>query len=478
MMDWEQFSREGHALVDWMTDYLRHVGRERVVPMVAPGQIRAALPSSPPEAPEPFDQIRADFDRVIYPGLTHWAHPGFFGFFPANHSPPSILAEMLTAALGAQAMSWQTSPAATELEQVVMDWLRQMIGLPPSFTGVIQDYASTSTLVSLITARERVRDRLDRAVVYLSSEAHSSVTKGIRLAGFRPELVHVVPVDERYALRPEALAAMIAADRAAGLLPAAVVATVGTTSSTALDPLGPIGVIAQREGLWFHVDAAFGGSAAILPELRWIFDGIEAADSVVMNPHKWLLVNFDCSAYFVRDPAALLRTFSTSPAYLQSKHDSQVVNYRDWGIPLGRRFRALKLWFVIRSYGVTGLQAMVREHVRLGHLFARWVEEDPDFELMAPAPIGLVCFRWRPRGITMTDAEIDRANHEVLDRINARGDFFLIHTVLGGRVVLRLALGHLSTTEEVVRQVWEAAKASGRGQGTGYRVQGTGYRVS
>ncbi len=255
-MDWEQFRREGHGLVDWMADYLRDVGRERVVPAVEPGQIRAAIPTAPPEEAEPFERIRADFHRLIYPGLTHWAHPGFFGYFPANHSPPSILAEMLTAALGAQAMSWQTSPAATELEQVAMDWLRQMIGLPDTFTGVIQDYASTSTLVSLITARERVRDQLDRAVVYLSSEAHSSVTKGVRLAGFRPELVRVVPVDERYAMRPEALAPLIAADRGADLVPAAVVATVGTTSSTALDPLRPIGAIAAREGLWFHVDAA------------------------------------------------------------------------------------------------------------------------------------------------------------------------------------------------------------------------------
>jgi aromatic-L-amino-acid decarboxylase len=452
-MDSEGFRREAHAMVDWMADYLRDVAKESILPAVQPGDVRAALPTEPPAAGESFATIRADFDRIIFPGLTHWNHPGFFGYFPANHSPPSILAEMMTAALGVQAMSWQTSPAATELEQVVMEWLRQMIGLPEGFVGVIQDYASSSTLVSLITARQRVRDQLDRAVVYYSTEAHSSVAKGVRLAGFRPELVRLVPVDERYAMRPEALASQVREDRAAGLVPAVVIATVGTTSSTALDPLRPIGEVAQREGLWFHVDAAFGGSAAMVPELRWIIDGVELADSLVMNPHKWILVNADCSAYFVRDPSALLQTFSIAPEYLKSKYDGQVVNFRDWGIPLGRRFRALKLWFVIRSYGVEGLRSMVREHIRLGHLFASWVEGHPDLELMAPAPIALVCFRWRKAG--WSEEETDRANRALLDRINQLGDLFLIHTTLGDRFTIRLALGHLSTTEAVVKGAWE-----------------------
>lgn len=456
-MDDLEFRREAHALVDWIADYLRDVGTERIVPPTVPGEVRRALPTSPPAGGESFDTIRADFERIIYPGLTHWAHPGFFGYFPANVSPPSILGEMLTAGLGVQAMSWQTSPAATELEQVVMDWLRQMIGLPDTFVGVIQDSASASALVSFVTARDQIRDSLDRAVVYLSPEAHSSVAKGARLAGFRPELIRLVPVDERFAMRPEVLALMVGEDRAAGLVPAIVVATVGTTSSTALDPLRDIGEIASRERLWFHVDAAYGGSAAILPELRWILDGIEFADSVVINPHKWLLVNFDCSAYFVRDPSLLLKSFSVNPEYLKTKYDSEVVNFRDWGIPLGRRFRALKLWFVIRSYGVEGLRSMIREHIRLGNLFASWVEADPEFELLTPAPIALVCFRWRKPG--WSAEATDAANRALLERINAEGDLFLTHTVLGTRFTIRLAVGHLSVTEARVRQVWERVLA-------------------
>lgn len=463
-MDIEAFRQAAHDTADWMADYLRDLGDRRVVATVTPGEVRARLPASPPVEGEAFAAIRADLDRIILPGMTHWGHPGFFGYFPANHSPPSILAEMFVAAMGAQCMSWQTSPAATELEQVVMEWLRQMLGLPAGFTGVIQDYASTATLVALITARDQVRDALDRATVYVSPESHSSVAKGARLAGFRADLVRQVPVDEAFAMRPDALAAMIAADQAAGLVPAAVVATLGTTSSTAFDPLPAIGPIARAAGAWLHVDAAFAGSAAIVPELAWIMNGIELADSLVMNPHKWLLVNHDCSVYFVRDPDRLLRSFSASAEYLKTKYDSAVVNYRDWGVPLGRRFRALKLWFVIRSYGVAGLQAMIRDHVRLGALFAGWVGAHPDFVLAAPAPVGLVCFRWAPAGQELTGEALDDANRRLLERINGPGDLFLTHTVLQGRFVIRLALGHESTTDAVVRAVWarvrEAALAA------------------
>jgi len=449
-MDRDAFRRHGHAMVDWLADYLDRVGDGPVLPSVAPGDVRRQLPTTPPERAEPFSALEADFERVIMPGMTHWGHPGFFAYFPANHSPPSILAEFLVAGLGAQCMSWQTSPAATELEQVVMDWLRQMTGLPEGFTGVLQDYASTSTLVALITARDQAADRVARSVIYLSEEAHSSVAKGARLAGFSPALVKTVATDERFAMRPDALEAMIAADRAAGLHPAALVATVGTTSSTAIDPLAALGPLAKREGLWLHVDAAYGGTAAIVPELRWILDGVEHADSLVMNPHKWMLVNHDCSAYFVRDPDLLLRSFSTSPEYLKTRHDDRVVNYRDWGIPLGRRFRALKLWFVIRSYGVEGIRELVRTHVAWGRMLAERVEAHPALELAAPAPLGLVCFRCRGG----SPEESDQRSRTLLEAINATGEFFLSHTVLGGRYTIRVALGHRAATEELVNRRW------------------------
>ena len=483
-LDVEAFRRQAHQLVDWMADYLAKVGELPVQPHAPPGAIRSQIPVAPPVDPEPFDRIMGDFERIIVPGLTHWGHPGFFGYFPANSSPPSVLAEMLTATIGAQCMSWNTSPAATELEQVMMEWLRGMVGLPDGFSGVIQDTASSATLVALITARDaktqggtaegrsggRAEGRKggqevdltavppDRLTAYTSEEANASVTKGMRLAGFRREHIRLVETDADYAMRPDALEAAIAHDRAAGLVPAAVVATVGTTSSTAVDPVKPIGEICRREGVWLHVDAAFAGSAAILPELRWILDGAERADSVVFNPHKWLLVNFDCSAYFVRDRAALLRSFGASAEILKAAHDDRVVNYRDWGIQLGRRFRALKLWFVIRSYGVGGLRAMLREHIRLGGLFAGWVCAHPDFALMAPAPLATVCFRQVSARSEEEVGELDRRNERLLQRINATGRVFLTGTRLrGGKgpYVLRLALGHLTTTEADVRQAWD-----------------------
>jgi aromatic-L-amino-acid decarboxylase len=458
-LDSAAFRRQAHQLVDWMADYLDHVGDLPVQPNAPPGTVRSALPGAAPEGPEPFERIMDDFRRIIVPGLTHWNHPGFYAYFPANHSPPSILAEMLTATIGAQCMSWNTSPAATELEQVVMDWLRQMIGLPEQFTGVIQDTASTATLVALITARDRALDRLPEAsagrldclTVYTTAEANSSVPKGARLAGYRPERVRVIATDEQSAMRVDALAAAIAEDRAGGLAPACVVATIGTTSSTAIDPVPAIAEICRREHIWLHVDAAWAGSAAIVPELRGLFAGMSEADSVVFNPHKWLLVNFDCSAYFVRDREALLRSFGASLEILKTAQDERVVNFRDWGIQLGRRFRALKLWFVIRSYGVEGLRSLIREHVRLGQVLAGWVQQDPAFELMAPATLGLVVFR---RGGDRV-GDVDELNQRLLARINASGRVFLTGTRLQGRYVLRVALGHLTTTEADVRRVWD-----------------------
>jgi aromatic-L-amino-acid decarboxylase len=373
---------------------------------------------------------------------------------------------MLTATLGAQCMSWVTSPAATELEQVVMDWLRQMMDLPPGFVGVIQDTASTATLVALLSARERATGGKAGAAglaaagtplaVYASREAHSSIDKAVKLAGYGLDLLRPIETDAEYALRPDALALALDADRNAGIRPACVVASVGTTSSTAIDPLRPIAELCRRSGAWLHVDAAYAGAAAIVPELRPLFDGIETADSIVFNPHKWLLTNFDCTAYFVRDPAALLSTFQATPEYLRTAYDADVVNFRDWGIQLGRRFRALKLWFVIRSYGVEGLRAIIRRHVALARELAGWVEDDPDFELMAPVRFGLVCFRWRPAA--RSDEELDALNARLLAEVNATRERYLTHTRLGGRYVIRLVVGQRATERVHVRGAWEAVR--------------------
>ncbi|MDQ3138477.1 MAG: pyridoxal-dependent decarboxylase, partial [Gemmatimonadota bacterium] len=470
-MDPEEFRRHAHALVDWMADYQRDVGSLPITPAVAPGDVRRQVPHAPPDDGEPFETLFADFRRVIVPGMTHWNHPGWFAYFPGNNSPPSILGEMLTAAIGAQCMSWATSPAATELEQVVMDWLRQMIGLPAGYVGVLQDTASTATLVALLTARERATDGVAGArglgavatplAVYASREAHSSIDKAVKLAGYGLDMLRHIEVDERYALRPEALARALEADRAAGVRPACVVASVGTTSSTAIDPLRPIAELCRRYGAWLHVDAAYAGAAAIVPELRPLFDGMEEADSVVFNPHKWLLTNFDCTAYFVRDPAALLGTFQATPEYLRTTYDADVVNFRDWGIQLGRRFRALKLWFVIRHYGVEGLRAVIRRHVAMAREFASWVEADPDFELAAPVPFGLVCFRWKPAG--RSEEELDTINARLLAAINGGRERFLTHTRLSGRYVLRLVVGQRTTEREHVAAAWASVREAARG---------------
>jgi aromatic-L-amino-acid/L-tryptophan decarboxylase len=456
-MDPDEFRRHAHQLVDWMADYFRDVGQLPVTPEVQPGDVRRQLPPSPPEQGEAFEVLFEDFSGIVMPGMTHWNHPGWFAYFPGNNSPPSVLAEMLTATLGAQCMSWATSPAATELEQVTMEWLRRMLCLPDNFTGVIQDTASTATLVALLSAREQAPAGA-RLAVYTSTEAHSSVDKGVKLAGYALNHLRHIPVDPHYAMRPDALERAISSDRAAGLVPACVVATVGTTSSTAIDPLPAIAEICKRHGAWLHVDAAYAGTAAIVPELRSLFDGVEHADSFVFNPHKWMLVNFDCSAYFVRDRAALLRTFQTTPEYLRTEQDAEVVNFRDWGIQLGRRFRALKLWFVIRSYGVEGLRAMVRKHVALARQLADEIEQTPKFELMAPVPFGLVCFRYRPSELAPDDRRADDLNRELLRRVNATRRVHLTHTELGGRYVIRLAIGQRQTERAHVAEAWRLIK--------------------
>jgi aromatic-L-amino-acid decarboxylase len=445
--------------VDWIADYFENVEKYPVKSPLQPGDVRKKLPLSPPRAAESMETIFRDFADIIVPGITHWQHPGWFAYFPANNSPASVLGELLAAGLGSQGMVWQTSPAVTELEETVLDWLRQMIGLPEGFAGVIQDTASTATLCALISARERATGfEANEAgagqtlTVYASEEAHSSVEKGVKIAGYGRRNLRPVATDGGFAMIPERLEDAVLRDKAAGLRPACVVATVGTTSSGAIDPLRPIGEMCRRQGLWFHVDAAYAGTAALLPEKRWILDGAEAADSLVFNPHKWMLTNFDCSAYFVRDPAALVRTFEIHPEYLKDGAGPQVKNFRDWGIQLGRRFRALKLWFVIRSYGLEGLQAMVREHIRLAGLFKAWLEADRRFELLAPVDLSLVCFRLNDG---RDEAGLDALNRELLARINAAGPVFLTHTSLRGKFTIRLVVGQRTTEERHVREAWE-----------------------
>ena len=458
-MNSEEFRKWGYQCVDWVAEYLEDVGRYPVRPALEPGDIAKQLPTEAPPDGEPMERIFADFQKIILPGITHWQHPSWFAYFSANNSPPSVLAELLTAGIGAQCMIWETSPAAAELEEVVLDWLRRLVGLPEGFTGVIQDTASTTSLVAMLTAREQVtgfevnrRGMREALAVYVSEEAHSSVEKGAKIAGFGKENVRKIPTDRSYAMIPEKLDEAIRSDMAGDLKPACVVATVGTTSSSAIDPLEPIGRICREHGIWLHVDAAYAGTAALLPEKRWIFDGVEFVDSLVFNPHKWMLTNFDCSAYYVKDPGALIRTFEIHPEYLKTGVDAQVRNYRDWGIQLGRRFRALKLWFVLRSYGAEGLREMIREHIRLAQDFKQRVEAHESFELMAPVPLSLICFRFndgRP------DEELDSFNRTLLSRLNQSGKLLMTQTTLGGRYVIRMAIDSRTTRERHVREAWE-----------------------
>ncbi len=466
-MDSGTFRKFGHELIDWVADYMDGVVDYPVMSLVVPGEVRERLPKEPPQVGESMEYILKDFDEIVMPGITHWQHPRFFAYFPATVSGPSILAELLSAALGINAMVWQTSPAATELEEIVMDWLRQMLDMPDDFKGSIQDTASTATLCGILCARERLSrfEVIEHGFsqwpeehamrVYTSQEAHSSIEKGLRLAGVGSRNMVKVSVDAAYAMDPEDLERCIQRDISEGYRPCCICATVGTTSSTAIDPLRPIGEIAQRFGLWLHVDAAMAGSAAILPEKRWILDGIELADSFVFNPHKWLFTNFDCSAFFCRDPETLTSVFSIQPEYLKTRQDRQVTNFRDWGIQLGRRFRALKLWFVIRYYGVERLQEMLRAHIAMAQEFTSWVEESDDFELLAPVPLNTVCFRFAPRRTSLSSTELERVNRELMDDVNRSGKIFITHTRLGDRFCLRLSIGQMGTEQEHVSQAWQ-----------------------
>lgn len=458
-MDTNQFRKHGHEMVDWIADFMDNIEQYPVQPDIQPGDIKAKLPKTAPQKGEEMSAIFNDFQKVILPGITHWQHPCWFAYFPANNSPPSVLAEFLTAALGAQCMVWKTSPAAEELEEVTMEWLRQMIGLPEGMAGVIQDSASTSTLVALLTAREKTSNFqtnkngfTESYTVYCSEEAHSSVVKGAKIAGYGETNIRLIPADQNFAMNPEKLEQAIMEDKAKNLKPACICATLGTTSSAGVDPLEKIGALCKKHGVWLHVDAAYAGTAAILPEKRWVMAGVEYADSFVFNPHKWLLTNFDCSAYFVKDPETLKKTFEIHPEYLKTGVDNMVNNYRDWGIQLGRRFRALKLWFVLRSYGVEGLQNMVREHIRLAQLLKQWITDDQRFELMAPVDFSLVCFRLNPQNVP--EKQLNELNRTLLEAVNKTGETMLTHTVLKGKYVLRFCIASRTTREEHVKRTW------------------------
>lgn len=467
-MDTNEFRRRGHQLIDWIADYRESLASRPVMARTAPGEIRATLPAAPPVTAEPFEAILADLDSIIVPALSHWQHPGFFGYFPSNGTLASVLGDFASTGLGVLGLAWQSSPALTELEEVACDWLRQMSGLSGAWSGVIQDTASTSTLVALISARERTTSfGLTRGglqseerplVIYATRHSHSSVEKAALLAGFGRANVHPVAHDASFAMRPDALADAIAKDRANGRVPCAVVATCGTTTTTALDPLKPIGGIASREGVWMHVDAAMAGSAMVLPECRWMMDGIEQADSLVMNPHKWLGAAFDCSVYYVRNPQHLVRVMSTNPSYLQTAADANVKNYRDWGIPLGRRFRALKLWFLIREAGVEGLQARLRRDLENARWFAEQVEAAPEWRVLAPVPLQTICVRHEPDGLD-GDA-LDRHTLAWVDRINRSGAAYLTPALLDDRWMCRVSIGAIATEREHVERLWKVMQVS------------------
>ena len=467
----EDFRQAGHAIVDWIADYFTHLGCRRVQPDVQPGELLDKLPAGPPQQRASQEEILADFERLVAPHLVHWNHPGFMAFFAAGGSRPGVLADALSAAVNNVGLLWYSSPALAELEEVTMRWLGEAMGLPGEWFGMIHDTASTSTFHAVIGAREHAAAKaretgaeldLNRIVMYTSEQAHSSVEKAMSALGRGVEACRKIGCDERYSMLPDELESAIKADLADGLSPIAVAATVGTTASTGVDPVEEIAEIASRHGLWLHVDAAYAGAAAILPEMRRHFAGCERADSFVMNPHKWLFVQMDCSAFYTARPECLRHALSLTPEVLRSRQDPRAVNYMEHSIALGRRFRALKLWYVLRTFGVEHLAAVIREHLRLAGLLADWVAEAPDFELLAPVDFSLVCLRFRPEGAS--ESETDAANERLLRAVNDTGEFFLSHAKLGGRYTIRVAIGNITTTEAHVRRLWELLQSLARGQ--------------
>jgi aromatic-L-amino-acid/L-tryptophan decarboxylase len=466
----DEFRKHALELVEWMAGYMEKVEEYPVKSSVKPGEIFSRLPENPPLEPESFDSFLKDFEEIILPGISHWQSPNFFAYFPANASPPSILAEMLTSTLAAQCMIWETSPAAAELEEKVMNWLRDIIGLPASFEGVIQDTASTATLAAIITAREKItgfsinNDGFkDSPVlrVYCSEQSHSSIEKAVKIAGFGKKHLIKIGVLKDFSMDPDKLKKAIEEDIGKGFIPCCVIATIGTTGTTAVDPLRLIGEICSKKGIWLHVDAALAGTALLLPEFQWMLDGREYIDSFVFNPHKWMFTNFDCTAFFIKDAASLIKTFEILPEYLKTRTRGKVNDYRDWGIPLGRRFRALKLWCVIKCYGITGIREKIRLHIQIAKNLAKKISEEPDFEVMTPVLLNTICFRYLPEG--KNKEQINQINEELNHKLNDSGKLYLTHTVLNNKYTLRMVTAQTNVTQNHVDRAWNFIKETARG---------------
>lgn len=467
-MDAQEFRRLGYQLVDWIADYREGMERLPVMSRALPGEIRSAFPDHPPQQGGRMAQALAALERDVMPGITHWNHPSFFAYFPSNTTYASILGDLAASGIGAQGMSWQTSPAATEVEEVVMDWLRQMVGLSPAFTGVIHDTASTATFTALLCAREKASAYAQDTeglqsgeaplVVYASDQGHSSIEKAALLAGFGRSFLRLIPTDGNHAIRLDLLKAAIEKDLEIGLRPCALVAAVGTTGTTAIDPVAAMADLAEQHGLWLHVDAALAGTAMVLPECRWMWEGVERADSLIFNPHKWMGVGFDFSAYYVRDPQHLIRVMSTNPSYLRTAQDGQVSNFRDWHIQLGRRFRALKLWFFLMDVGVEGLQARLRRDLENAQWLKARVDEAPDWERLAPVPLQTVCIRHLKPGLD--EAALAAHNLDLARRLNEGGKAYLTPSLLKGRQMLRVSIGAETTERSHVQALWEALNAA------------------
>jgi aromatic-L-amino-acid decarboxylase len=465
-MTTEEFRAIGHRVIDWVADYRAGIAERPVMAQSAPGEVMRQLPASPPDKAESFDEIMGDLDRIIVPGLSHWQHPGFFGYFPSNAMLASVLGDYVSTGLGVLGVSWQSSPALTELEEVVTDWVRQMIGLSPAWSGVIQDTASVSTLVALLCAREKasnfsvsrggLQEWHEPLTVYASVQSHSSVEKAALLAGFGREYLRLVPCDQNFAMRPEALEEVIRRDLARGMQPCAIVATTGSTTCTAIDPIEAVANVAERYGAWLHIDAAMAGSAMILPECRWMWDGVERADSVVVNAHKWLGAAFDCSLYYVRNPEHLIAVMSSNPSYLQSRADGDVKNLRDWGLPLGRRFRALKLWFLIREQGLAGLQARLRRDLANAQWLAEQARATPCWRVVAPVYLQTICLRHEPPGVV--GETLDAHTRRWAEAVNYSGQAYLTPAILEGRWMVRVSIGAVPTEREHVEALWKVMR--------------------